>query len=157
MTGIILCCSKHQAHRGAPLAGVPLCRLVHQSLKGAPWVESCSVVLCVRSLAGQPLYFSAADAGCGERGYGDGSTPTRDSAVLPCFHGCPAFLHRHFPPRSPPSHPLDPSLHSQQQPSPWGCSTVPKLQLPAAAPSKGPASLSGVHRAAARTVDSHPT
>ena len=44
--------------------------------------------------------------------------PTRDSAVLPCFHGCLAFLHRHFPPQSPPSHPLHPSLHSQQQPSP---------------------------------------
>ena len=32
--------------------------------------------------------------------------PTRDSAVSPCFHGCRAFLHRHFPPQSPPSHPL---------------------------------------------------
>ena len=26
--------------------------------------------------------------------------PTRDSAAWPCFHGCPAFLHRHFPPQS---------------------------------------------------------
>ena len=43
----------------------------------------------------------------------------------------PGFLHWHFPPRSPPSHPLDPCLHSQQQPSPWDCSTIPKLQLPA--------------------------
>ena len=60
--------------------------------------------------------------------------PTRDSAVSPCFHGCPAFLHRHFPPQSPPSHPLDQSLHSPQQPSPWDCSTTPKLQLPATAP-----------------------
>ena len=50
--------------------------------------------------------------------YGDGSTPMRDSAVSPCFHGCLAFLQRHFPTRSPPSHPLNPSLHSQQQPSP---------------------------------------
>ena len=25
-----------------------------------------------------------------------------DSAVSPCFHGCPAFLHRHFTPQSPP-------------------------------------------------------
>ena len=38
---------------------------------------------------------------------------------------------------------LDPSLHSQQQPTPWDCSTIPELQLPAAAPSRGPASLSG--------------
>ena len=83
---------------------------------------------------GQPFYCSAADAGVwGERGYGDGSTPTHDSAVSPCFHGCLAFLHRHFPPQSPPSPPLDLSLHSQQQPSPWDCSTIPKLQLPAAA------------------------
>ena len=69
--------------------------------------------------------------------------PTHDSAISPCFRGCPAFLHRHFPPQSP-SHPLDPSLHSQQQPSPWDCSTIPKLHLPAATPSRGPASLSRV-------------
>ena len=31
--------------------------------------------------------------------------------------------------QSPPSHPLDLSLHSQQQPSPWDCPTIPKLQL----------------------------
>ena len=37
--------------------------------------------------------------------------PTCDSAVSPCLHGCLAFLHRHFPPQSLPSHPLDPSLH----------------------------------------------
>ena len=36
--------------------------------------------------------------------------PPHDPAVSPCFHGCPAFLHRHFPPQSPPSHPLDLSL-----------------------------------------------
>ena len=76
--------------------------------------------------------------------------PTCDSAVSPCFHGCLAFLHRHFPPQSPPSHPLDPSLHSQQQP--WDCSTIPKLQVPAAVPSRGPVSLSGVCTAVARTV-----
>ena len=67
--------------------------------------------------------------------------PTRDSAVSPCFHGCLAYLHRYFPPQSPPSRPLGPSLHSQQQPSSWDCSTIPKLQLPAAVLSRGPASL----------------
>ena len=77
---------------------------------------------------------------------------TRDSAVSPCFHGCPAFLHRHFPPQSPPSRTLYQSLRSQQQPSPWGFSTISKLQLPAAAPSRGPASLSGICVAVARTV-----
>ena len=30
----------------------------------------------------------------------------------------------------------------QQQPSPWDCSTIPKLQLPSAVPSRGPAFLS---------------
>ena len=69
---------------------------------------------------------------------------TCDSAVSPCFHGCLAFLHWHFPPQCPPSHPLNPSLGSQQQPSPWDCSTIPKLQLPAAAPSRRPMFLSGV-------------
>ena len=100
----LLCCS---VSRGAPLAGVLLCSSAHQSLKGALWVGSCSVVQCVGRLMGQPPYCSAADAGSwGERGCGDGSTPTRDSTVSPCFHGCPAFLHRHFPPQSPPHIPL---------------------------------------------------
>ena len=58
--------------------------------------------------------------------------PTHDSAVSPCFHGCLAFLHRHFPPQSPPSHPLDWSLHNQQQSLLWDCPTIPKLQLPPA-------------------------
>ena len=31
---------------------------------------------------------------------------TNDLAILPCLHGCLAFLHRHFPPQSPPSLPL---------------------------------------------------
>ena len=68
---------------------------------------------------------------------------TCDSAVSPCFRGCLAFLHRHFPPQSPLSHPLHPSLPSRQQPSPWDCSTIPKLQLPASAPSRRPAFLPG--------------
>ena len=78
--------------------------------------------------------------------------PHPDSAVSPCFPGCRAFRHRHFPPQSPPSQPLNLSLCSQQQPSPWDCSTIPKLQLPATAPSRESTSLSGVCMAAARTV-----
>ena len=74
------------------------------------------------------------------------------SAVLSCFHSCLAFFHHHFLPRSPPSNPLSPSLHSQQQPLPWDCSTIPKLQLPVTAPSRGPAFLSGVCMAAVKTV-----
>ena len=62
---------------------------------------------------------------------------TCDSAVSPCFHGYLAFLHRHFPPQSPLSCPLNLSLCSQQQPSPWDCSTIPKLHFPAAVSSRG--------------------
>ena len=95
----------------------------------APWVRSYSVVRCVRRLMGRPLCCSAADNGLwGERAYGDRSTcypATHDSAESPCFHGCLVFLRRRLPPQSPPSHPLHPSLHSQQQPSPWGCSASP--------------------------------
>ena len=58
------------------------------------------------------------------------SPPTCDSAVSPCFHGCLAFLHRHFPPWSAPSHPLNLSLHSQQQPSAWDNSTISELCIP---------------------------
>ena len=43
-------------------------------------------------------------------------SPTRDSAVSPCFHSCLAFLHWHFPPRSTSSHPLNPTLHINNSP-----------------------------------------
>ena len=90
---------------------------------------------------------------CGERKAMVMAPPaTCDSAVLPCFYGCLAFLHRHFPPQSSPSHPLDLSLLSQQQPSPWDCATIPKLQLPTAVPSRGPVSLSRVCMSVSRTV-----
>ena len=148
MPGVLLCCLVHHAHRGAALAGFLLCRSVCQSLRAATWVGSCSVVQCIRHLMGQPLYCSAANAGLWrERGYGDGSTTMCDSAVSPCFHGCQAFLHRHFPSQSPPLPPLNRSLCNQQQPLPWDCST-----LPASAPSREPLSLSGVCTAVARTV-----
>ena len=76
----------------------------------------------------------------------------RDSAVLPCFQGCQAFLHRHFSSQSPLSAPLDPSLCSQWQPLPWDCSTILKLQLLATAHSRRPMSLSTVCMSTARTV-----
>ena len=71
--------------------------------------------------------------------------PTRDSAVSPCFHGCLAFLHRPFPPQSPPSHPLAPSLCSQRQPATQDWPTIPKLQLPASEPLRGPVYLLGMY------------
>ena len=114
---------------------------------------SYSTVQCIRHLMDQPLYCSAADAGMwGERDYGTGSTRyawPRSITLLPWL---PAFLHRHFPSQSPSSPPLNPSLHSPQQPSPWDCSTIPKLQPPAALPSGWFVSLCQVCMAAARTV-----
>ena len=80
------------------------------------------------------------------------SSPTHDSAVSACCHGCLTLLHRHFSTQSPPSCPLSLSLCSQQQALPWDCSTIPTLQPLATAPSRGPASLSGIHMTATRTV-----
>ena len=152
MLGVLLCCLARQAHRGAPLARVLLCGSACQALKGARWVGSYSVVQCIRHLMGQPLYCSAANVGVWrERGY-DGSTPYGGLSSIPLLPWLPGFPPQAFPPLSPPSHPLDPSLHSQQQPSLWDCPTIPKLQLPAAAPSRGPAPLPGVCTAVARTV-----
>ena len=125
MPGVFLCCLAHQAQRGPfqPWTGVLLYRLVDQTLKRTPCVGSYYVVWC--KVYDVPLLMLA----CGEREAMVIAPPSMlDSAASPCFHGCLAFLHRHFPPQSSPSHPLGPSLHSQQQPSPWDCSTIPMLQ-----------------------------
>ena len=75
--------------------------------------------------------------------------PTCDTALSPCFRGCPAFLHRHFPWQSPPSN------------SPICLSAINSCPLPGIVPqslnsrstlSRGPVLLSGVCMAAARTV-----
>ena len=133
MPRVILCCLAHQAHRRAPLAGVLLCRPVCQAFDGP-----ASLMFIWRREEREAMVMAP---------------PTKhDSRVSPCFHGCPAFLHRHFPSQSPPSHPLNPSLCHQQQPSPWDCFATPKFQLPATAPSREPAFLFGVCMAPARTV-----
>ena len=124
-----------KAHRGATLPGVLLCCSVHQAFDGpASLLFSCQ-------------------CWCVEREAMVMAPPTtHDSAVSPCFHGCLAFYHRRFLPCSPPSHPLDPSLCSQQQPLHCDCSTILKLQLPAAAPSRRPTFLPGIYIGLARTV-----
>ena len=115
-------------------------------------MRSYSVVQYMKRLMGRPLYCSAADSGMwGERGYADGSTLYVWLSSI-AFHGCLAFLHRHFPPQYPSSYPLDLSLCSQQQPLPRDCSPILKLQLPATVLSRRPVSLSEVCMAAARTV-----
>ena len=131
-----------------------------QALRGLPCLGSFSVVQCIRHIEGPPpgvlqyksvyqafdgpvsLLFSCQCWCGGIEAMVMAPPPVHDSAVSPCFHGCPAFLHRRFPPQSPPSHP---TLRSQQQPSSWDCSTIPKLQLPATAASR-------VCMAVARTV-----
>ena len=105
-----------------------------QALRGLPCLGSYSVDRSIRHLEGPPgwgptLLFSVlgvlwaslyiVQVGCGEReATGMAPPPIRDLAVLPCFHGCLAFLHRRFSPQSPPSHPLSPSVCSQQHSSP---------------------------------------
>ena len=64
---------------------------------------------------GQPLCGSAADTGCVGR---ERLWWWHDSVVSPCFHGCLAFLHQHFPSQSPPSHLLGLSFCSQSSPCP---------------------------------------
>ena len=69
-------------------------------------------------ISAHPAFDGPASLRCWERGHGNGSTPTHDSAELPFFHGSRPFLHRHVPPQSPHSHPLHPPLHREQQPLP---------------------------------------
>ena len=127
--------------------------MVHQVLKGQTGGVLLFCSACQVLDGSTSLLFSCQMLACREReAMVMTPPPTRDSAVSPCFHGCLAFLHRLFPPQSPPSRSLGLSLCSQQQHLLWGCSTIPMVQLPTAAPSRGPASLSGVHMAAARAV-----
>ena len=137
----------HQALRGLPLIWVLLCRSAHQAfLRGTPGgVLLCSSVHQVFDGPASLLFSYLCWHVVGREAMVVALPARRDLTVSPCFHGCLAFPHSHFPPQSPPSHPLNLSQHSQQQLSPWDCCTIPKLQLPAAVPS-------GVRMAAARTV-----
>ena len=88
----------------------------------------------------------------GERVNGDRSTPYTwlcRIALLPWLPGSPPQA---FPAQSPPSHPLHPSLHSQQQPSPQDCSTIPKLPAPSCCTFQGTWVLSRICMAVARTI-----
>ena len=80
----------------------------------------------------------------GERGYGDRPTLYVWLSSIALLPWLPGFPIQAFPTTISSLTSLDPSLHSQQQPWLLGRSTIPKLQLPAAVPTRGPASLSGV-------------
>ena len=142
-----------QARRGFPCLGSFSVVQCIRHIEGSSWLGSYSVVQCIRYSMGQPLYCSVPHASMwGERGSGDGSTPytwLSRIALLPWLLS--------FPPQAFPltvcslTSPQSVS-HSLQQPSSWDYSTIPKLKLPAAAPSRGPSSLSRVCIAAAKTV-----
>ena len=72
-----------------------------------------------------------------------------NSAVLPCFL---VLLQRYSTLWSPPSCPFGPCPHSQQQSSPWDCSLITRLQLPATIHSGGLVFLSGLCKAVAWIV-----
>ena len=76
-------------------------------LKGlSGWVLLCSSV-CQAFGGPASLLFSHQVLACGKREVMVMASPhTHDSAVSPCFHGCLAFLHRHFPPHLFPHVPL---------------------------------------------------
>ena len=139
------------------MPGVLLCTSVSQALKGAPWLGSYSVVQCIRRSMGQPLYIVQLPMlVCpGREAIVVASPAMHNSAVLPCFHGFPAFLDRYFPPQFPPSHPLHLSLHSHQKLSPRDCPTIPELQLPVAVPSQGTCVPVWGMCGCTRTADSH--
>ena len=87
---VFLHCSAHSGsssvdgrirHIKGHLGGVPLSNLVHQMFDGpASLLFSCR---CWR-VRREAMVMAP--------------PPTRASAVVPCFRGCPAFLHRDFPP-----------------------------------------------------------
>ena len=83
-----------------PLAEVLLC----SSVSGVGWA-SLSIVLLLLLAVGREEMVTAPPTVC-------------DSAVSSYFHDCPAFLHRHFPPQSPPSHLPHPSLQVNSSPHP---------------------------------------
>ena len=111
-----------QALQGPP-AGVPFCS-AYQALRWPSSLGPFSVFSC--RCQGTP----------GEReATAMASLPARDSAVSPCLHGCRPLVHRGLP--------HVPSGHLP---------AVRSRQLPAAACSRGLASLSRVRRAVARSV-----
>ena len=159
-----------------PLWLVLFCYLAWQAFKGPTWLRSFSVAWSIRKLMPPPTptllgNFSIAwhvkhlkghslwglsllvSAGMwGDRGYSDGSTPCAWFSIIALCLWLFWFLPTHSPSWSPPSCPLGPSSQSQQQTSPWDCSPIPMLELPAPAHSRVFTSLFRVHRAVARIV-----
>ena len=117
-----------QALRRLPCLGSSSLVWGVRDMEGPLWLGSYSVDRHIRHPKEHPGWVLLCSSGfrwascrywpVGRERLCDGPTGYAWLSISSCFHGCPAFLHRHFPPQSPPSHPLDPSLHIQQQPSP---------------------------------------
>ena len=91
--GLFLRSSTHSGTERDPLPGVLLCCSTHQALKGAPWMGSYSVVQCVRHFYGPAsLLFSCQCQHVGKRAYGDDPTHyvwLSSCALLPWLPGFP--------------------------------------------------------------------
>ena len=86
---------------------------------------SYSVIQCVRHLMGCFSIVQLQMLVCGEREVMVmAPSPVSDSAVLSCSMVA-QLSSTGISYQSPPLHPLNPSLHCQQQPSPWDCFTIP--------------------------------
>ena len=121
-------------------------------IEGPPWLGPYSVDQCIRevkgSLGGVLLCSSLCQVfgepaslllSCqywrveGREAMVMAPPPMHDSAVLPCFHGWPTFLHRHFPPRFPSSRPsirlsaVNSSLHPGIAPQSPNSSSQPPV------------------------------
>ena len=151
MSGVLLCCSVHQADRGAPMAGVPLCRLAHQALKGG--LLLCSSV-CQALDGPASLLFRCQCWHVGRERlwwwlYPLCVTQQYCLASMAAWLSSAGIFYLNLLPHVS-------SVHlSTVKSSPClgiAPSTIPKLRLPAASPSRGPVSLSGIHVAVARTV-----
>ena len=80
---------------GPPGWGPPL-QICSQGLKGESWVSPTPSVC---QWFDGPAFLFSCWCLCGEKeAMVMASPPTHDSAVSPCFHGCLAFFHQHFPP-----------------------------------------------------------
>ena len=109
MPGVLLCCSACQAHREHSWLGSYFVHRQVRHLKGL--VGGVLLSSSAYQAFDEPASVQLPMQACGEReAMVMVPPPIHDSAVSPCFRGCLAFLLRHFPPQSPPSHPLSPSL-----------------------------------------------
>ena len=146
---------------------------MHQAHRGAPWLGSYSVDLCIRHLKGNLGGVLLCSLVC--KGFDRPASLSFSCQCWQCWcvwgerlwwwlyplrvtqQYCLASTLPGFPPQAFPT--TISSLTSPQSVSPqsiatlnWDCPTIPKLQLPATAPSRRPTSLPNICMATTRTV-----